>query len=176
MTASGQLVAYCATDFFNFRDYPFAESLDHGFRWINLKHFDLLNPTASDADLVHAVIQHDQFRDDYAGGGVDPAGTRHGHYWLQHITTQAYEPVGIPTVIATIASWAHQYGDVPQPLQNILETEIFDRIRQATARYQLKDLGEDCYHDYGRVHQDFHEVITINRTNNTLALIVAADD
>jgi hypothetical protein len=172
---SGQL-AYRGQDFINFRDYPFADPHAHGFRWIDLKHFDVLTSTPSDVDLVNAVIQHPQFRDDYAGGGVIPEGTRHGHYWLRHITTQAYEPVDPPTMIATIASWAHQYGSVPQPLQAILDIEISEGIRQATARYRLKDLGEDAHHDWGRVHQDFHEVITINRISNALTLIVAADD
>ncbi|WP_020547828.1 hypothetical protein [Nonomuraea coxensis] len=170
------LLAHRGRDFIGFRDHPFADPGAHGFRWVDLKHFEVLAPETGDLGLVTAVIRHEQFRDDYAGGGVTPGGIRHGPYWLRHVTARAYEPVDAPAVIATMSGWARQHGGLPPGLRDVLEAEVFDRIRRATARYRLKDLGERAHHDWGRVHQDFHEVITIDRTAGAVTLIVAADD
>lgn len=74
--------------FINFRDF-FGHSPDHGYRWVDLKRFCLARPGQSDMQVLHALIKHDQFRDDYAGGGVVPEGTRHGPYWLDRDPSQA---------------------------------------------------------------------------------------
>jgi hypothetical protein len=120
--------------------------------------------------------RHEQFRDDYAGGDVDPAGTRHGSYWLDRITTQAYEPVTAATAIGVLSAWAHQFGNIPQLLEDTLEREIYLPVREATSLYRLKELGRAAFHDWGGVHIDFHELVIIDRVAGSLALMVAADD
>ena len=52
---------------------------------------------SDDDHLLDAPIRHDRFRDDYADGGVDSVGTRHGSYWLDRSTAEAYEPVNETT-------------------------------------------------------------------------------
>ncbi|MFF4875105.1 hypothetical protein [Micromonospora sp. NPDC000668] len=42
--------------------------------------------------------------------------------------------------------------------------------------YRLRDLGRAAFHDWGGVHNDFHEFVLIDHANRTLVLIVAADD
>jgi hypothetical protein len=87
------------------------------------------------------LVRHDQFRDDYAGGGVDPVGARHGSYWLERVTVEAYEPVDETTTMSVLDIWAHQYSDLPQPLEQTLElgalnisgTDVVWKRRRATS-------------------------------------------
>jgi hypothetical protein len=122
------------------------------------------------------LIRHDQFRDDYAGGGIDPVGIRHGSYWLDRITVEAYAPVDETTALGILVAWAHQYGDLPQLLEDSLERGVYAHVRTATSRYRLKALGEAALHDWGGVHGEFHELVAIDRAASSLALLVAADD
>jgi hypothetical protein len=162
--------------FINFRDYAFVEPSGHCYRWVDLKRFGLPSVPAEDVRLLDALLRHEQFRDDYAGGDVDPAGTRHGSYWLDRITTEAYEPVTAATAIGVLSAWAHQFGNIPQLLEDTLEREIYLPVREATSLYRLKELGRAAFHDWGGVHIDFHELVIVNRVAGSLALMVAADD
>ncbi|GAA2097847.1 hypothetical protein [Actinomadura alba] len=161
--------------FINFRDF-FGLSPDHAYRWVDLKQFCLPSTIWSDAQLLGALIRHDQFRDDYAGGGVDPTGMRHGPYWLDRITVNAYEPLDEATALNILHVWVSQYGELPQTLELTLERDVHALVRAATSRYRLKVLGEDSLHDWGGVHGEFHELALIDRDTHSLALIVAADD
>jgi hypothetical protein len=161
--------------FINFRDF-FGGSLDHGFRWVDLKKFCLPRTARSDTQILDALIRHDRFRDDYAGGGVDPIGTRHGPYWLDRISVDAYELVDKTTATYALDVWASLYGELPQTLKATLERGVHALVRAATSRYSLKDLGESAFHDWGGVHGEFHELVVIDRDTSSLTLIVAADD
>jgi hypothetical protein len=57
---------------------------------------------SDDEHLLDAPIRHDQFRDDYANGGIDSVGTRHGSYWLDRSTAEAYEPVNETTATGVV--------------------------------------------------------------------------
>jgi hypothetical protein len=159
----------------NFRD-SFRRSPGHAFRWVDLKRFSLHGPVQSDTQILNALVGHVYFRDDYAGGGVDPVGTRHGPYWLDRISADAYEPVDETTATYILESWAGQYGELPRALKAALGRNVHSLVRAATSRYRLKALGEAALHDWGGVHGEFHELVVIDRTSGTLALIVAADD
>lgn len=161
--------------FINFRDF-FGRSPDHAFRWVDLKRFRLSRTAWSDAQILEALIRHDQFRDDYAGGGVDPVGTRHGPYWLDRISVDAYEPVDETTATRVLHGWASQYGELPGTLKATLERDVYPLVRAATSRYRLKALGAYALHDWGGVHGEFHELVVIDRAISSSALIVAADD
>jgi hypothetical protein len=162
--------------FINFRDFAFEDPRDHGYRWVDLKRFGLASMACDDQRLLDALIRHAQFRDDYAGGGVDPMGILHGSYWLDRITTEAYEPVTETTAIGVLDSWARQYGELPRLLGEALEREVYALVRAARGRHRLRALGETAFHDWGWVHGDFHELVVVDRDAGSLALIVAADD
>lgn len=166
---------YRGQAFINFRDF-FGLSPDHAYRWVDLKRFALPSTAWSDTQLLDALIGHDEFRDDYAGGGVDPVGVRHGPYWLNRISVEAYEPVDEMTAANIVRVWASQYGELPQRLEATLERDVHALVRAATSRYRLTVLGEDALHDWGGVHTEFHELVVIDRDTDTAALIVAADD
>ncbi|MDJ0382384.1 hypothetical protein [Streptomyces sp. G-G2] len=129
----------------------------------------------ADRDVLAALIAHPQFRDTYDGAGVQEW-PRHGQWWLDRITPDAYELVGAATAVHAIHSWANQHGGIPEALASRLHQEIYTPIRRATSTYLLVPLPEDAFHDYGPIHIDYHELVLINRPSATLTLLVAADD
>lgn len=162
--------------FINFIDHDFGESGGHGYRWVNIKRFRLPADAPSDLDVIAALIANIQFRDDYAGGGVDPGGTRHGPYWTQNVTADAYRAITRDDATQTLQSWAGQHGPLPSSLEDALEREVHPTLRAANSIYELSDLGAESFHDWGGVHIDFHEFVVIDRQESSLTLLVAADD
>jgi hypothetical protein len=161
--------------FANFRDHVFPEDSTHGYRWVDLKSFRF-RQGGQDGELLAAVIAHEQFRDDYAGGGVDPDGTRHGPYWLRSVSPEGYQPVSRDMATQTLRRWAWQHGEVPDSLRDVLDAALFTVVNSASRLYRLCDLGSTCFHDWGGVHLDFHEFIAIDEERHSLTLLVAADD
>ncbi|NML55238.1 hypothetical protein HHL19_29360 [Streptomyces sp. R302] len=176
----GWTLTHEGSAFVNFRHFDFAEPRPHAhaFRWLDVKHFALPGRAASatDRDLLAALIAHEQFRDDYAGGGVDPEGTRHGEYWLRCVTPEAYEPIGRDRATLLLRTWADQHGPLPAPLSEALRSEAYDALAAADAVHHLDGLGEAEYHDWASVHGEFHELVLINHGTGRLTLLVAADD
>ncbi|MDN3351979.1 hypothetical protein [Actinomadura sp. DC4] len=126
------MLAYLDQAFVNFRDF-FGPSPGHGCRWVDLKRFQLL-AAGSDERFLRALAGHEQFRDDYAGGGVDPSGVRHGPYWLESLGLDAYEPVDETVAMDVLRSWAGQYRDLPERLSEVLERDVYTPVRAATGR------------------------------------------
>ncbi|MEV7535064.1 hypothetical protein [Streptomyces hydrogenans] len=162
--------------FVNFRHFAFAEPCAHGFRWLDVKRFRLAGACDDDRDLLAELIAHEQFRDDYAGGGVDPEGTRHGEYWLRCVTPGAYEPIDRERAARLLDAWAEQHGPVPRRLAEALRREAHDALATADSVHHLNGLGEDEYHDWASVHGEFHELVLVDRKAGRLTLLVAADD
>jgi hypothetical protein len=165
-----------ASAFINFRNYNFRDPRSHGYRWVNIKHLRITAEPAEAHELLAALIRHEQFRDDYAGGGVLPEGSRHGPYWLRLVTPGAYETVSRDKSSSVLWGWVNQFEDVPAKLGADLQQEVFDRFSGADHIYYLSDLGDEAIHDWGRVHEYFHEFVLIDRTAGRITLLVAADD
>ncbi|MEZ0069990.1 hypothetical protein ABIA32_006038 [Streptacidiphilus sp. MAP12-20] len=160
--------------FVNFRDHSFPEGSAHGFRWVDLRSFCFPRGN-QDRGLLAAVVAHDQFRDDCAGGGVDPAGTRHGPYWLRAVGPDGYQPVSRTETEQVLRQWAGQHGALPDSLEDALDTALFAVVNSASRLYRLRDLSS-AVHDWSGVHIDFHEFIAIDDERQLLTLLVAADD
>lgn len=167
---------YEATSFINFRDFDFAEGGNPSRQWIDVKRFTIAEPPAADRDLLSALIDNQHFRDDYIGGGVDPAGTRHGPYRIDRITPDSYTHVSADSAVALVTRWVDQCGVVPDVLRQVIGREVFEPARTATAIVTLPRLDASAVDDYGLIHTEFHEIVTIDTTGRTLRLIVAADD
>jgi hypothetical protein len=165
-----------ASAFINFRDYKFQDSMSHGFRWVDIKHLRLVGEPVEARELLAALVGHEQFRDDYAGGGVLAEGSRHGPYWVWLVTPDAYEAVSREKSAHVLWGWVNQFGDVPAKLEANLREEVFDRLSQADHICYLKGLGDEAIHDWGRVHEYFHEFVLIDRSAGRITLLVAADD
>ncbi|MEN3536295.1 hypothetical protein AAH991_14355 [Microbispora sp. ZYX-F-249] len=171
-----ETLAYRDQTFVNFRSFRFDVPAGHAFRWVDIKRFDLPRSDPGDDWLLTALIGHTAFRDDYAGGGVEPEGLRHGPYWLRHITPARYIQIDEEHANGLLRGWAGQYGELPPDLAVRLEREVYLPLAAATSRYRLEDLGHEAFHDWGGVHTDFHELILIDRMAGVLSLLVAADD
>ncbi|GAA4517553.1 MULTISPECIES: hypothetical protein [Nonomuraea] len=159
--------------FINFSAFDFE---DHAFRWIDVKRFGLSRRDVAGGQLLADLVGHEQYRDDYAGGGAEAAGLRHGPYWLRNLSPAAYEQVDGAAAHAVLRGWADQFGPLPAALSARLEDEVHPLLADATERYRLKDLGRGAFHDWGGVQIDFHELVLVDRTAGTLSLLVAADD
>ncbi|CAM5271710.1 hypothetical protein [Streptomyces narbonensis] len=162
--------------FINFRHYRFQDSGAHGRRWVDIKHLRLPAESVGSRKVLAALVGHEQFRDDYAGGGVDVEGSRHGPYWLSLVTPDVYESVGRERSAHVLREWANLLGDVPAELAADLQQEVFDRLAAADRVYCLSGLGDEAVHDWGRVHEYFHEYVLIDRSAGRITLVVAADD
>ncbi|WP_406859185.1 hypothetical protein ABZO31_02455 [Streptomyces sp. HUAS MG47] len=163
--------------FLNFRDHPFQRRYAHAYRWVDIKRLRLPAAPLADRELLTALIGHEQFRDDYAGGGVTPDGMRHGPYWLSRVTPEAYEPVRAAEAARQLWEWADQYEPVPVGLAADLRTEsTVDDWAEADCVYRLTELADDAYHDWGPVHGEFHEFVIIDRGARRMTVLVAADD
>lgn len=170
------LLAHEASAFINFRNYKFQDPRSHGYRWFDIKHLRILAESVEAQELLAALIGHDQFRDDYAGGGVLPEGSRHGPYWLRLVTPDVYEAVSQEKSARILWGWANKLGDMPARLEAELQQEVFDRLAAAEHIYYLSGLGDEAIHDWGRVHEDFHDFVLIDRSAGRVTLLVAADD
>ncbi|MFE6038928.1 hypothetical protein [Streptomyces sp. NPDC056452] len=162
--------------FINFRNYEFQDSRSPAFRWVDIKCLRFPRESVGDTELLAALIGHDQFRDDYAGGGVLLEGLRHGPYWVRAVSPDVYEAVGREMSDRILWEWANQFEDVPAELGTDLQREVFDRLAAAEQIYYLSELGDEAHHDWGGVHSDFHEFVLIDRSGGQITLLVAADD
>lgn len=118
-----------ASAFINFRTYKFQDPRSHGYRWVDIKHLRLPAESGEAHEMLAALIGHEQFRDDYAGGGVLPEGSRHGPYWLRLVTPDVYEAVSREKSAYVLWRWVKQFGDVPAKLEADLQQEVFDWTR-----------------------------------------------
>ncbi|WP_027660969.1 hypothetical protein [Salinispora fenicalii] len=166
-TAAARLV-HLAHAFINFANGT--------FQWVDLQHFRLPETADDDGALLAALIAHERFGDNYAGG--DPGGDpeRHGPYWRERIRPACYDPIDADAAQRHLRAWAEQHAPLPEHLRPGLEREAYQRLRAADRVYKLRDLGPVAFHDWGGVHTEFHELVLIDRVNHTLSLLVAADD
>ncbi|MGW3058795.1 hypothetical protein ACWC98_23080 [Streptomyces goshikiensis] len=168
-------LAHQESVFINFRHYA-PNPKEHGFRWVDIKQLRFSAESVADRGLLAALIGHEQFRDDYAGGGVLPDGPRHGPYWLRLITPDLYESISQDKAVQILKEWVDPLSDVPTELEADLQREVFARLAEADGIYYLSELGDEAIHDWGRVHEYFHEFVLIDRSAGRITLIVAADD
>ncbi|WP_147404062.1 hypothetical protein [Nocardia panacis] len=169
-------IDYTGQSFINFRDFEFEEEGRHRFRWIDSKKFDLLRPDLDDKFVLGALIAHPQFLDDYVGGGLDPEGLRHGPYWLSRISPDTYRKVDNATALDVLEQWISGCGMIPESLRVEIDHKVLDPVREATACYLLRTLDNTAANDYADIHNEFHEIVLIDRGTRRILLIVATDD
>ncbi|WP_157106171.1 hypothetical protein [Nocardia sienata] len=167
---------YEGSTFINFRDLDFPEGGNPSRQWIDVKKFTIASPPPADHDLLTALISNEYFRDDYIGGGVDPTGTRHGPYWIDRLSPNSYTPASADSIVTLVTHWVDQCGVVPDSLREVIDREVFGPARAATSIVTLPRLESSAVNDYGFIHTEFHEIVTIDPTRRRLHLIVAADD
>lgn len=172
----GPVIRFRDQQVVNFRRFAFPDPAEHGYRWVDVKCFELTAAPPTDRAVLEALITEDRFADDYAGGGIGTDAAIHGPYQLDHITAEAYEGLDTQSAVGVLTSWARQYGSVPADLADALSERVYALIASASSCYKLRDLDKAARHDWAGVHTQFHELVAINRVAGTVALIVAADD
>ncbi|MFI6869808.1 hypothetical protein [Nocardia sp. NPDC050406] len=129
-----------------------------------------------EVDVLRALIAHEQFRDGYIGGGPGAGNAEHGPYRLECVGVDSYERIDPELAVGVVEEWAGQFGTVSPDLAGELEREVLARFRNAGEVFVLRELEDDAVVEYGQVHCEFHEFVTVDRTLGEVALIVAADD
>lgn len=170
------IVLYDNSLFINFRDFDFGADGNPCRQWINIKKFDILVHTAEDQEILAALIDNEHFRDDYIGGGVDPDGTRHGPFWTGRISPSSYEQQDHHSVADILNAWLAKCGMLPSALVRAVDDRVIGPVIHATSVYVLRKLDAAAINDYGFIHTEFHEIVLIDRSRNSLLLVVAADD
>lgn len=124
--------------------------------WVDITRFRLPGATDDRAALA-ALIAHELYGSNHAGGepGADPE--RHGPYWRHRITPDSFDRVSAVTAEAELPASA----------------ELQQHLRAATRVYRLRDLSE-AVHDWGWVLWEFQEFVLIGP--DEVVLVIAAID
>ncbi|WP_280270700.1 hypothetical protein [Nocardia wallacei] len=160
----------------NFRDFEFAPGSSHCFQWIDGKVFHFDTSELDDVDVLEALVSTTEFRDDYIGGGVDPGGVVHGPYRLDRISPESYTRVGANDVSDVIDRWLARCGEISSDLRREISDRIIIPAESAASCYILGDLGESATVGYADIHNEFHEIVLVDRSERRVHLIVASDD
>lgn len=157
-------------------DHVFINFKNGTFQWVDIRRFALPAPVVDDMSILAMLIDHELYGDDYAGG--EPGGNpeRHGPYWRDRITPACYDPIDPDAAERRVRVWAEQHAPVPDHLQPKLQREMYQPLRTAELVYHLRDLDQAAFHDWGGVHNEFHELVLIDRAAGTVSVVVAADD
>ncbi|MEU3015177.1 hypothetical protein [Nocardia asteroides] len=150
--------------------------VDYARRWIHINPFELTAPDATDAEIIAAVMNSAPYRDGYIGSGPDPNGTIHGPFRIECLTVTDYEPMESAAAVALFDRWLDIDTDASTEFTAILREVVYRRLRTADSVYFLRDLGDDALCDHGRIHNEFNEFLTVDRTRREVALILASDD
>jgi hypothetical protein len=154
--------------------HVFINFANRTFQWVDIQLFHL-SEAAEDLAILRAVIAHERFGNDYATGpGGNPE--RHGPYWRNRITADCYALITAEDAERRLRSWAEQFAALPDHIRPQLGQSVYERLRAADRIYWLRDLGPAAFHDWGCVHNEFHELVLIDQVTGTVMLVVAADD
>lgn len=159
----------------NFRDFEFGPGGSHCYQWVDIKVFRI-DAVRDDKELLRLLIGAEQFRDGYIGAGVEPAGVVHGPYFREHISPDSYTQVFSESVVDLVTAWVNNCGVVPESLWEAVNRLVFEPVGAADSLFLLRRLDPSTVVDYGFIHTEFHEIVTIDRTERIVQLIVAADD
>ena len=169
-------IEYQGSFLINFRSFEFPKWGNPSWQWLSLKEFRIHDPDASDQQILLAIMGAEEFRDDYIGASIDPTSDHHGPYWLDHITPVSYTLTSADSTKEILTKWMSNCGIIPSSLRLEIDKKIFQPIRSASSLYVLNDLDQFAINEFGFIHTEFHEVISIDRDKQSVKLIVAADD
>jgi alpha-amylase/alpha-mannosidase (GH57 family) len=80
------------------------------------------------------------------------------------ITPDVYEPISQEKAAQILREWVDPLWDVPTELKEDLQLEVLDHLAAADGIYYLAELGDEAIHNWGRVHDYFHEFVLIDRS------------
>jgi hypothetical protein len=145
--------------------------------WLHLKRFRF-EPSMSDDALIHALLDHERYRDHYTTDDDhwEPTDNLHGPYWLDRIGMDSFDAISATDATKLLCDWSSLGEPSDEPYrENLLDTAK-NVIDEATSLLRLRNLRATAEHDWGCVLGEFHEFIAINRGRRLLTLMVASDD
>jgi hypothetical protein len=139
----------------------------------------------SAAELIDAVLQHPRYHDACISPWTGPQEGVHGPYRLETLTVGGFRLLAAVQALQVLHDWMADPDVNPRSIANMREShEIVAAwtsplILGADEIYQLVVPREGNEHECGWVSGmafGFHELITIDRRNKVLRVIVATDD
>ncbi|MFD3591449.1 hypothetical protein ACFWU5_01885 [Nocardia sp. NPDC058640] len=119
---------------------------------MDVRTFKISHPDAADEEIISNVLATDEYRDDYAGGGIDPGGIRHGPYWISSISPSSFDAIDASVAADIFDRWRQNCGATPPALANDLEDAVVNVIARSDSVYTLKRLDPTAINDYGDLH------------------------
>lgn len=152
---------------------------EHTYSWVDIKRFAFDAP-ASAQDVLAALIDHEQYGDDYAGGDVGRDRNIHGRYVLSDIRADSFKATSAEEATRVISEWADRVNGPNGP--GVASSEV--RSRLDTKVFPLFATGDvlrfvsATEHEWGWVvgGNGFHEFVVIDGQGGTASLVVASDD
>lgn len=162
-----------------FVGHEFGRMDEHTYAWVDIKRFAFDGP-ASVHDVLAALIGHEQYGDDYAGGDVGRDKNIHGRYVLSDIRVESFKASSAEEAMTVISDWAERVNGPNGPsvaspeVRARLEVDVFPLL----AVGELLRLEGGAEHEWGWVvgGNGFHEYVVIGTQGGTVTLIVASDD
>ncbi|HEX3425599.1 MAG TPA: hypothetical protein VHT30_05670 [Acidimicrobiales bacterium] len=160
-----------------YRDRIFIKLGGGTYRWVDLKRFGLTSDV-DDLTALRLLTRHVRYRDHYTSEDSSEldSGNLHGPYWVDHIDEASFEPTLAKSAVARLREWANEWGSPDEKNLAELDRTVYPIIETATSVYLLPNLRERAQHEWGRVLGDFLEFVVIDRTDQTLVMVVASDD
>lgn len=155
------------------------------FMWVQMTHF-AIDVDQDDPAILASLIESPEYGHDYASpfpSETAPFGRPiHARWVLSAISVDRFEPSTAGRAEADLQRWANDqdwtepdYRQPPEVMQRL--RSVYSLLRSGYI-YKLRNPGREAEHDYGSVTggMGFHEFIVIDRSNDTLHVIVASDD
>lgn len=162
-----------------FLGHEFVRMDEHTYSWVDIKRFAFDVP-ANVQDVLAALIGHEQYGDDYAGGDVGRGKDIHGRYVLSDIRVESFKASSAEEAMTVISEWADRVngpngpGVASSEVRKRLDTEVFPLL----ATGDVLRFGGAAEHEWGWVvgGNGFHEFVGIDGHGGTASLVVASDD
>lgn len=154
------------------------------FAWVQITHFRI--PLSDDRSTLAALIESPGYDHDYASpfraqhADYDPP--VHGRWPLSAITADGFRPTTLGAAVARIRSWAETHEQSgpgnPLPPQIVERLEQVHSVLRCGTVYTLVNPGEEHEREMGWITGvlGFHEFVVIDRSTQTVHVVVASDD
>lgn len=139
----------------------------------------------SAAELIDAVLRYPRYHDMFISPWTEPAKGVHGPYRLEALTVEGFRPCSVSEALQVLHDWMADPDVNPKFIAEIRESQEIvaawtsPLILGADEIYRLIVPREGNEHECGWISGmafGFHELITIDRRDNVLRVIVATDD
>ncbi len=168
------LICHRVDRLINFNDFDFEPGSSSAYQWVDIKVFDILDNAVGDRAIVQAVISAPEFRENYQDNGREL--TVHGPFMIEYVTPDVYLPADVEVIEQLLMEWTARCGTLPNPLRVELESSVMSRIRSASSRYVLGELGQSARCWFLDFSDTYHEFLLIDRSAGEVVLILASDD